>query len=230
MIMKTTHLVLAGSAAVLAVPSLVVAAIPASAASLDLSSRGGELVSISAPSTAKVKTTFSIACQAPSSLAGGRVYLYQNGNLFRLSAVTVGSTGKCSFKVKSGVKGLNTFDVAIVKSGVTYQSNAVVVQVGNKATLAKQPKGAIKLSAPKTATLWSKIRFKCQAPSSLAGGKVTLYQNGNILPQKNGFTVSSDGACNFWIKSGIAGVNDFDMSVAKGGRTYQSNGVKVTVS
>ena len=52
---------------------------------------------------------------------------------------------------------------------MTYQSNAVVVQVGNKATLAKQPKGAIKLSAPKTATLWSKIRFTCQAPNSLAG-------------------------------------------------------------
>lgn len=228
--MKTNRLVLAGAATALTIPSLIIAAAPSSAASLDLGSGGGEVVSLSAPATAKVMKQFKITCAAPTALAGGRVHLYQNGNIFKLGKVTVGATGACNFKVKSGVPGMNTFDVAIVKSGVSYQSNAVVVQVGNTTTTAKQPKGHIKLSAPATGTLWEKVRFTCKAPSSLAGGKVTLYQNGNILPQRSGFTVSSDGSCNFWIKSGISGVNTFDMSVAKNGKTYQSNAVQVTIS
>ncbi len=227
--MHVKRIVLAGTATALVVPTLALAAAPANAATLNLSS-GGEVIAISAPATAKAMTAFKIACKAPANLAGGRVHLYQNGNIFNLSKVTVGSNGACSFKVKSGVRGLNTFDVAIVKSGVTYQSNAVVVQVGNKTTLAAQPRGTIKLRAAKTAKLWAKFSIKCQAPASLAGGKVTLYQNGAILPQKSPFKVGSGGSCNFWIKSGIAGVNVFDMSVAKGGRTYQSNAGKVTVS
>ena len=227
--MHVKRIVLAGTATALVVPTLALAAAPANAATLNLSS-GGEVIAISAPATAKAMTAFKIACKAPANLAGGRVHLYQNGNIFNLSKVTVGSNGACSFKVKSGVRGLNTFDVAIVKSGVTYQSNAVVVQVGNKTTLAAQPRGTIKLRAAKTAKLWAKFSIKCQAPASLAGGKVTLYQNGAILPQKSPFKVGSGGSCNFWIKSGIPGLNVFDMSVAKGGRTYQSNAVKVTVS
>lgn len=228
--MNPNRLILAGTATALVVPSLLVAAAPGSAATLDLGTRVGDVVSISAPTTAKRMKLFKITCQAPTNLAGGRVHLYQNGNIFKLSKVTVSKTGACNFKVKSGVKGLNTFDVAVVKSGVTYQSNSATVQIGPKTTLAKQPKGAITLKGAKTTTLWAKYKIKCQAPSSLAGGKVTLYQNGAVLPQKSQFRVGDNGSCNFWIKSGLLGLNTFDMSVAKGGRTYQSNALNVTVN
>lgn len=228
--MHTKRFVLAGTAAALAVPSMVAGASGSTAASIDLGNRTGDVIAISAPSTAKVNKLFKVACTAPANLVGGRVHLYQNGNIFNLSKVKVNADGKCNFKIKSGVKGLNTFDVAIKKAGTTYQSNSIVVQVGKKSTLAKQPKGKIKLSAASTTTLWAKFKIKCQAPESLAGGKVTLYQNGAILPQKSAFKVASGGACNFWIKSGIAGENTFDMSVSKNGRSYQSNAVKVLVS
>lgn len=228
--MHTKRLVLAGTAVALAVPSLMAGASGASAANIDLGNRTGDVVAISAPSAAKVNKLFKVTCNAPANLAGGRVHLYQNGSIFNLSKVNVNAAGKCSFKIKSGVKGLNTLDVAIKKAGVTYQSNSVVVQVGSKTTLAKQPKGKIKLSAASTTTLWTKFKIKCVAPEYLAGGKVTLYQNAAILPQKSAFKVGSNGACNFWIKSGIAGENTFDMSVLKNGRSYQSNAIKVIVS
>ena len=228
--MNPNRLILAGTAAALVVPSLLVAAVPGSAATIDLGTRAGDVVNISAPATAKRMKLFTIKCQAPTDLSGGRVHLYQNGNIFKLSKVKVSTAGSCNFKVKSGVNGLNVFDVAIVKSGVTYQSNSVTVQVGAKTTLAKQPKGAITLKGAKTTTQWAKYKIKCQAPSSLAGGKVTLYQNGAVLPQKSGFKVGDGGSCNFWIKSGLLGLNTFDMSVAKDGRTYQSNALKVTVN
>ena len=57
-----------------------------------------------------------------------------------------------------------------------------------------------------------------------------LQLHGAVLPQKSGFKVGDGGSCNFWIKSGLLGLNTFDMSVAKDGRTYQSNALKVTVN
>ena len=228
--MHTKRFAIAATTVALAAPALVVAAAPANAANIDLGTRTGDVVAISAPANAKVNKKFKVTCAAPAELVGGKVHLYQNGNIFNLSKVKVNAAGACNFKVKSGIKGLNTFDVAIKKAGTTYQSNSINVQVGQKTTLAKQPKGKIKLTAKSTTTLWAKFKIKCTAPQSLAGGRVTLYQNGAILPQNSAFAVSSDGSCNFWIKSGIAGENTFDMSVLKNGRSYQSNAIKVMVS
>lgn len=96
--------------------------------------------------------------------------------------------------------------------------------------LVKAAKTPIRLSGPATGALWKRINITCQAPTRLAGGTVTLFQNGDILPQKKKFTVGSGGSCNYWVKSGTAGVNTFDMAVTKGTKTYQSNEVTIVVS
>ena len=85
--MNPNRLILAGTAAALVVPSLLVAAVPGSAATIDLGTRAGDVVNISAPATAKRMKLFTIKCQAPTDLSGGRVHLYQNGNIFKLSKV-----------------------------------------------------------------------------------------------------------------------------------------------
>lgn len=220
----------AGASVALAAPFAIALVAPANATDIDLGTRSGDAITISGPAKAKLNKLFRISCAAPTDLAGARIHLYQNGNILKLSKVTVNAQGACNFKVQSGIKGLNVFDVAIKKKGVTYQSNEISVQVGAKTTQAKQPKGDIKIKGAATTTQWAKYKIACTAPASLAGGKVTLYQNGAILPQKKGFTVGSDGSCNFWIKSGIVGLNTFDMSVRKSGRTYQSNSLQVTVN
>ncbi|MFT6564988.1 MAG: hypothetical protein ACJAY5_001751, partial [Actinomycetes bacterium] len=96
--------------------------------------------------------------------------------------------------------------------------------------LGAKVKNAIKLKGPKKGKLEKKIKLKCQASTALAGGKITLYQNGSILPQVSKFKVGSDGSCNFWIKSRIIGPNTIDMAVKKSKKHYQSNAVTVMVS
>lgn len=102
-------------------------------------------------------------------------------------------------------------------------------QVGEPVVV-KSTKTPIKLSGPATGALWKRINITCQAPTKLAGGTVTLFQNGDILPQKKKFAVGSSGSCNYWVKSGMAGINTFDMAVTKGTKTYQSNEIKIVVS
>jgi len=201
-------------------------------ATFDLGDRSGDTVQIAGPKKAKVNKRFDIKCQSSPDLAGGKVLLFQNGSQIKLKKVRVGAAGSCNFEFVSGIRGKNTLDVAVKKSGQVYQSNSIVVKVkprkGQSATV--KPTNAIRLSGPSTAQLWKKIKLKCAAPASLAGGKVTLYQNGSILPQKSKFRVGSGGSCNFWLKSGISGVNEIDLAVKKSGKIYQSNAVKVTVS
>jgi len=226
MFIKT--IALASTATSVAAASLL--AIPATSASAanQPTSRAGDVIKISGPPTAKIGVRFPIMCAAPKSLVGGKVLLYQNGNFIRLSKVTVSATGACNFKVSSGISGMNNLDVAITKAGKTYQSNSLVVKLSPGPSLTRA--NVIKLSAAKTAKLWKRINIKCQAPASLAGGTATLFQDGKILPQKKKFTVSSDGSCNFWVMSGITGVNKFDMAVTKNKKVYQASAVKVRVS
>lgn len=229
--MSIKKVVLASSGAALVAAGTALPLAPANA-DFDLGERGADVVQISGPKKAKVNKRFEINCDTSASLAGGKVLLYQNGNLLKLKKVRVGTSGVCSFGVISGITGKNELDVAVKKSGQTYQSNSIIVKVKptKNSTPSATAKNQIKLKAPKTGQLMKKIKLKCQAPVSLAGGRVTLYQNGSILPQKSKFRVASGGTCNFWIKSGIPGVNTFDMSVKKSGKVYQSNAVKVTVS
>lgn len=94
--------------------------------------------------------------------------------------------------------------------------------------VAKGKKNPVKISAPPTATQWTKFTITCMAPVAAAGGKLHLYQNGDIIPLKKA-TVNSAGACSFWVKSGLVGTNNFDLAITKGSKTYQSNAITVQV-
>lgn len=201
-------------------------------ASTDPGTRAGDTVKISGPKKAKVNKRFDIACQANSDQAGFKVLLWQNGSKIKLKKLRVGSDGSCNFWFDSGVLGRNKLDVAVKKGRKIYQSNSIVVKVKPRKgqQLGAKVKNAIKLKGPKKGKLEKKIKLKCQASTALAGGKITLYQNGSILPQVSKFKVGSDGSCNFWIKSGIIGPNTIDMAVKKSKKHYQSNAVTVMVS
>ncbi|MFZ1652869.1 MAG: hypothetical protein WAT42_05695, partial [Candidatus Nanopelagicales bacterium] len=88
-----------------------VAAVPANAAKLP--GMSANVVSISGPASAKIGDNFAIKCQAPTKLAGGSLIVYQNGSIFPVKGVKVGTTGACNFRVVSGIAGTNKFDVAV---------------------------------------------------------------------------------------------------------------------
>ncbi len=184
-------------------------------------------VAISGPASAKVGDKFPITCQAPANLAGGSLIVYQNGAIFPVTGIKVGSTGACNFRVVSGIAGPNKFDVAVKKAGKVYQSNAIKVQL--KGNVSLSTKNMVKISGPKTVKQWQKINITCQAPAQTAGGKVIIYQNGAIFPVTN-VKVGAGGVCNFWVKSGVLGANKFDLAVQKSGKVYQSNAISVNVT
>ncbi|MEI8083032.1 MAG: hypothetical protein WCI74_14440 [Actinomycetes bacterium] len=208
-----------------------VLAAPASAATADVTAPASNPIQISGPASGPLNTRIPIKCTAPTTLAGSKVLLYQNGKLIRLTNVKVGATGACNFKFSSGISGDNTLKVVVKKTGVRYVSNSIIVRILTAAesqlAAAKKP---IKLTGPKTGQLWKRINITCQAPASLAGAKVTMLQNGTVLPQKKGLKVSASGSCNFWLKSGIAGVNAFTVTALKNGVTYKANTIKITLS
>jgi len=188
-------------------------------------------VKISGPATGQVGKRTAITCATSATLVGGKVLLYQNEKLIALKGVKVNSKGACSFKVNSGISGDNSLRVVVKKSGAKYSSNTIVVKMLTAAeaqlAAAKKP---IKISGPKTAKLWKRIDIGCTAPAVLVGAKVALFQNGTALPQKKGLTVSASGTCNFWLKSGITGVNSFTVTALKNGVTYKANTIKITLS
>lgn len=214
-----------GATGVIGLTIVGAAAVPANAAKLP--AKSGNVVAISGPASAKIGDKFAIKCQAPTKLAGGSLIVYQNGAIFPVKGVKVGTTGACNFRVVSGIAGTNKFDVAVKKSGKVYQSNSIKVQLkGKTSTSTKNP---VKISGPKSVKQWQKINITCQAPANTAGGKVIIYQNGAIFPVTN-VKVGSGGVCNFWVKSGVVGTNKFDLAVKKSGKVYQSNAISVNVT
>ncbi len=183
-------------------------------------------VTIKGPKTATVNTKFTINCTAPKTLAGGTVVLYHNGEILPL-ATKVAKSGSCNFKVKSSKAGVNTFDVAVRKGGKVYQADAIKVTIKGKSDVVT--KNTVKISGPKTAKQWERITVKCKAPTAAEGGKLFIFQNGELFPYSK-YTVSSGGQCKFWLQSGIVGPNRIDIAVKKGSKTYQSNSILINVT
>lgn len=116
--------------------------------------------------------------------------------------------------------------VAVLSAALAVGAAAAPAQ---GAPTARSKGNKVRISAPATATQWAKINIKCKAPVSAAGGTMLFYQNGTIIRLRKA-TVDSSGRCNFWIKSGLLGVNNLDLAIEKGNKTFQSNDIQVTVT